>query len=137
MKKIISFISGLLFLFSMNSAVFCEDEAIEQDEYTGKIYMEGEFLNGDLLKLSVSSDDMVYPIIGIAFHLVYDSQSLAFLKYEPGKFLERGGDPFYLVKNEEGKIFFGETLRRDDNFPIDGDVIADFYLRMGLCPQLK
>lgn len=103
-------------------------EEIEQ----GKVFMTGEFLNGDLLKVSVDVEEMLTPILGMAFHLNYEGDRLAFLKYEPGNFLEKGGDPFYLVKNVENKseIVFGETLRRNDAFPLGKGRIVDFYFEI-------
>lgn len=93
------------------------------------VYIEGQFLDGDILKISVSAKDVAEEILGIAFNLKYDKSALTFIKYEPGEFLEQGGDPFYLVSNDEavGKIVFGETLRRDDEFPSGMGKIADFY----------
>ena len=69
----------------------------------GEIALESEFLDGDLLKISAVAGDMMQPVLGIAFNLNFDGENLDFLKYEPGEFLERGGDPFYLVKDEENK----------------------------------
>ncbi len=94
--------------------------------------MEGEFLNGDLLRISVIAEDVEAPVLGISFYLKYESENVSFLKYEPGEFLERGGDPFYLVQNKElvEKIIFGETLRRNDAFPIGGGKVADFYFQI-------
>ena len=66
--------------------------------------MQGEFLDGDILKISVWAENISSPTLGIAFHLKYEGDNLGFLKYLPGEFLEKGGDPFYLVKNDEIKI---------------------------------
>jgi hypothetical protein len=94
--------------------------------------MQSEFLDGDILKISVNGNDILFPILGASFHLKYPSEDLSFLKYEPGEFFERGGDPFYLVKNNEnsGEIIFGETLRRDDEYPIGSGLISDFYFQI-------
>jgi hypothetical protein len=75
---------------------------------------------------------MSTPVLGLAFHLNYDGDKIKFLKYEPGDFLEEGGDPFYLVQNDAKKneIIFGETLRRDDKFPTGGGKVADFYFQI-------
>lgn len=100
------------------------------DELFGRVFMDGEFLDGDLLKIFVIAEDMKTPVLGIAFHLQYEPEKLAFLRYEPGVFLENGGDPFYLVHVENGKIVFGETLRRDDAFPVGGAEIAYFYFQI-------
>ena len=102
------------------------------EEAGGKVYMRGEFLDGDFLKISVYSEDVITPVLGIAFHLKYDGEKVAFLRYEPGEFLEKGGDPFYLVKNnfKENKIIFGETLRRDDRFPVSSGLISNFYFQI-------
>lgn len=101
-------------------------------ESAGRIYLKPQFLDGDLLKLEVTAEDIFNPIIGTAFHLNYDPENIAFLRYDPGEFLEKGGDPFYLVKDDRKnhKIIFGETLRRDDRFPIGEGVVADFYFQI-------
>jgi len=98
----------------------------------GRVMMEGEFLDANLLKVSVKAEEMITPVLGLAFHLNYEGDKLAFLKYEPGNFLERGGDPFYLVKNVEEKpeLVFGETLRRDDAFPLGEGRIVDLYFQI-------
>lgn len=109
-----------------------ENEKIFGGEIIGTVSMSHEFLDGDILKISVHASDMVMPILGLAFHLNYDGEKIKFLKYEPGEFLERGGDPFYLVQNDERKneIIFGETLRRNDNFPLGEGPVADFYFQI-------
>lgn len=124
MKKIICIIVAFAF-FSFTAF----GEEIE-DLYMGKIALEGEFLNGDLLKISVVSSEMIQPVLGMAFNLNFENEFLDFLKYEPGEFLERGGDPFYLVKNDTSKVVFGETLRREDSFPVGGGVVAEFYFQI-------
>lgn len=102
------------------------------NESAGRIYLEPEFLDGDLLKLAVTAEGIVSPVIGTAFHLNYDPENIAFLRYDPGEFLEKGGDPFYLVKDDQKnhKIIFGETLRRDDRFPIGEGVVSEFYFQI-------
>lgn len=109
-----------------------ENEKIFDGEIIGTVAMSHEFLDGDILKISVYARDMVMPILGLAFHLNYDGEKIKFLKYEPGEFLEIGGDPFYLVQNDEQKneIVFGETLRRNDNFPLGEGLIVDFYFQI-------
>lgn len=109
-----------------------ENENIFDGEIMGTVLMSHKFLDGDILKISVHASDMVMPVLGLAFHLNYDGEKIKFLKYEPGEFLERGGDPFYLVQNDEKKneIIFGETLRRNDNFPLGEGPVADFYFQI-------
>ena len=123
-----------LVLLPSSFAANAEDELWEElldDGTVGRVYMQGEFHNGDLLKISVEMEEMQIPVLGAAFHLLFEEEKLAFLKYEPGEFLERGGDPFYLVKadKDEGKIVFGETLRKDDNFPLGDGELVDFYFQ--------
>lgn len=103
-----------------------------EDVKKGSVLMTGEFLDSNLLKISVEVEEMVTPLLGMAFHLHYQGDKLTFLKYEPGEFLERGGDPFYLVKNLEDKseLVFGETLRRDDAFPLGEGRVVDFYFQI-------
>jgi len=106
--------------------------AYAEEGSNGKVYMQGEFLNGDILKISVWSENISSPTLGIAFHLKYDGDKLSFLKYLPGEFLERGGDPFYLVENNKtkNKLIFGETLRRENSFPVGSGKITDFYFQI-------
>lgn len=105
--------------------------SFKEDQF-GKIHMKGEFLDGDLLKISVLAEDLESPVLGLAFHLNYEGSKLAFLRYVPGTFLERGGDPFYLVSKDAAKekLIFGETLRREDSFPLGGGQIVDFYFQI-------
>jgi len=123
MKKILILISLISVL--IGTAYAAEDS-------NGKVYIQGEFLDGDILKISVWAENISSPTLGIAFHLKYEGDNLGFLKYLPGEFLEKGGDPFYLVKNDEikNKVIFGETLRRDDSFPVGSGKITDFYFQI-------
>lgn len=132
MKKILCLILIILFFIcNFCSSVFAEANIDNSEVSYGTIYMQGEFLDGDILRISISSKDMTQPVLGIAFNLLYDAENISFLKYEPGEFLERGGDPFYLVRdNDFGEIIFGETLRRDNTFPIGSGVIANFYFQI-------
>ena len=94
-----------------------------------KIHIKGFFLDHDIVKISILAEEMQTPVLGLAFHLNYDPEILTFLRYDPGDFLEKGGDPFYLVSNAVNELIFGETLRRDDSFPIGGGEIASFYFQ--------
>jgi len=104
----------------------------DSENINGTIFMQGERLDSDIFKLSIAAKEFTTPVLGIAFHLLYGKNKLAFLKYEPGDFLERGGDPFYLVKNDEdlNKIVFGETLRKNDTFPIGDGIISTLYFQV-------
>lgn len=97
---------------------------------SGNVLMNGEFLDDNILKISVSVNDLSAPVLGIAFHLIYDKVALHFLKYESGEFLERGGKPFYLVSDGKTGIVFGQTLRKNDNFPLGSGEIATFYFEI-------
>jgi cohesin domain-containing protein len=104
------------------------ENAEEYDEYMGVVILEGEFLNGDILQVGVKAENLLSTVLGISFHLKYESEKLEFLRYEPGEFLERGGDPFYLVQNIDGEVVFGETLRRGDNYPIgEGEIVKIYF----------
>lgn len=104
-----------------------------------KVSIKGFFLDHDIVKISINASNMQTPVLGLAFHLNYDKELLTFLRYDPGDFLEKGGDPFYLVSNSAGsansasstasELIFGETLRRDDSFPIGDGEIASFYFQ--------
>lgn len=102
------------------------------DTSMGRIWMENEFLDGDLMKISVKASDLLSPVLGMAFHLNYDKDKIVFLRYEPGEFLEKGGDPFYMVKNlpDQNKIVFGETLRHEDSFPLGDGIIVNLYFQI-------
>lgn len=156
MKKILLLIVGLVAMSFYQNSVLADDLDLNDDEIdedlmdlfgdegeeldlfenekdtNGSMYMEGLKLDGDLFQLSVFSKDLVSPTLGIAFHLNYEKDKLAFLKYEAGEFLEVGGDPFYLVKNDVSgdKILFGETLRRNDSFPMGSGLVANFYFQI-------
>lgn len=122
---------ALLDLFGNEGEEF---DLFETDEEisNGSMYMEGTKLDGDLFQLSILSKDLRTPTLGIAFHVLYEKDRLAFLRYEPGDFLEKGGDPFYLVKNDISgdKIVFGETLRRNDDFPVGSGLIVNLYFQI-------
>lgn len=137
MKKFISLLvifCQIVFIpYSAYAYIFDDwDENAESETIMGSVYMDYEFLDSNILKISTIAKDMQTPVLGIAFHLNYEGEKLAFLRYDPGNFLETAGDPFYLVQNDDrsGKIIFGETLRRDDSFPVGGDTIADFYFQI-------
>ena len=112
--------------------VMGEDIYVDDVETKGTMDMRAEPLDHDILKISVMSIDMATPVLGLAFRLNYEGDKIKFLKYEPGDFLEQGGDPFYLVQNDEQKnqIIFGETLRRNDKFPVGEGKVADFYFQV-------
>lgn len=128
------FFSNCFFTFAAAKKTTIPKESVEvlTDTINGTVYFSGEFLDGNILKLSVLSKDLVVPTLGVAFHLLYEGDKVSFLKYEPGDFLELGGNPFYLVKDDSknSEIIFGETLRKDDDFPLNGGVVADFYFQI-------
>jgi hypothetical protein len=102
----------------------------------GLVSLDGEFLNHDIVRVTANIEELQTPVLGIAFHLRYESETLTFLRYDPGSFLESGGDPFYLVMAskggagvEAGELIFGETLRRNDDFPVGDGVVAEFYFQ--------
>lgn len=130
MKKIITLLVLVLAVATATDIVHAESGDQDFGE-TGVVYMNGEFLDGDLVKISVQAKELLDPILGISFHLLFDAEKLSFLKYEPGEFLELGGDPFYLVKPlDDGKVVFGETLRKNDDFPTSGGKIVDLYFQI-------
>lgn len=126
MKKTIIIL--LVLFFSFSGIVFAaEDDRVNN----GNVNMKGEFLDSNILRIDVLVQDLATPVLGIAFHLKYDLSRLEFLRYEPGDFLERGGDPFYLVsQGKNSNIVFGETLRRNDNFPVGGGVVVSMYFEI-------
>ncbi|MFC1615735.1 hypothetical protein ACFL21_01220 [Patescibacteria group bacterium] len=101
------------------------DDISENQEVMGTIYMNAEKLDGDILKLCIYGKEIQQPTLGIAFHLIYENEKLLFLNYLPGSYLERAGDPFYLVnESQKGEIIYGETLRHGDDFPTGKGQIA-------------
>jgi len=123
MKKLLVFIA-------LNCAFIniCYGDEIGTDFIDGTVYIEEEFLDSDLLKITVKAKEIMTPVIGTSFHLKTDTEKVEFLRYEPGNYLERGGDPFYLVRSKGERIMFGSTLRKEDSFPIgDGDIVSFLY----------
>lgn len=130
MKKILLIVLvGLLNLKIVASAE-AEEWSDFLEEPLGKVQMQGTFIENDLLKIEVQAKEISRPVLGTAFHLLYPSENLKFLKYEPGDFLERGGNPIYLVTNKGSEIIFGQTLKREDSFPVGDGVLANFYFEI-------
>ncbi|MBI4975145.1 hypothetical protein HZC20_00560 [Candidatus Peregrinibacteria bacterium] len=134
MKYILLFILFFL-IYSFNAFAKAPDESdrlIDALEPAGKIYMQQEKIDKDIFKISVLAQDFAEPVLGLSFHLIYENDKASFLRYEPGDFLEKGGDPIYLVKNNSTNhsIIFGETLRKNDNFPVGKGIIAYFYFQV-------
>ncbi|MBT4916989.1 hypothetical protein HN709_02420 [Candidatus Peregrinibacteria bacterium] len=123
MKKLIILICLLALIISPVHA----DDSVD---YSGKIFMEGELVDNSLIKISVRAEEVQDESLGIAFNLIYEKDKLQFVRYLPGDFLELGGDPFYLVKNSDGKVIFGETLSRSDYFPSGSGEVAQFYFQI-------
>jgi len=110
-----------------------EDKNLENDDISkGQIYMKGTMIDEEVIKINVLAKDLEIPVTGLSFYLNYTGENLSFLKYEPGEFLEDGGDPVYLVKDDDEKnqIVFGETLKRKDDFPKGGGLVASFYFQI-------
>lgn len=62
----------------------------------------------------VQIENLQEPSLGAAFHLDYDEKILEYLDYEKGDFFEQNKeDPIYLIKDVQGKIYAGISLRRD------------------------
>jgi len=114
---------------SVNNLV---DNSKKSDTKNGRIFIEKKFEGDNSLKISVYAEDVFSPVLGVSFHLKYESDKISFVKYDAGDFLESGGKPFYLVKNspEKHKIYFGETLKKGDSFPTQGGKIVDFYFKI-------
>lgn len=147
MKKIVLFIGVVVFFAFAGVAqaeelewwegeevgVFEEEEEVVSN---GLVFLEGRELNHDILEITVVISEIQTPVLGMAFHLGYDPSLLSFLRYDPGGFFEGGGNPFYLVSSlrdplgeESGELVFGETLRRNDSFPIGEGDVAVFYFQ--------
>lgn len=123
-----------VFAESLENKAWFEDESMVDENIdddvimNGRVYIEIEHLDHDILKMTVKCEGIETPVLGTAFHLEYQNNLLHFLRYDPGTFLEQGGDPFYIVSDNDGKVIFGETLRRDDNFPSgEGDIVSIFF----------
>lgn len=124
MKKFLMILSLLLLPLQNVSAETWED-------YLGTVRMEAKYVNPDLIELNVYVEEMIKPVLGMAFHLNYDAEKLDFLRYEPGEFMEKGGDPIYLVSNHsDGKLVFGETLKRNDSFPVGTGKLVKIYFEI-------
>lgn len=64
-------------------------------------------------------------ILGTAFHFKYDPDILLYQSYDKGNFFEQNnGEPIYLVKDINGEIYVGISLRRDQQMATnDGNLI--------------
>jgi hypothetical protein len=120
-KKILTFIIiSIFFLPQLSKA-----QDFQGLNNIGKINTEITYLKNDLLQLDIFAQDFQVPVLGVSFQLQY-SENLKFISYEPGEFLEIGGDPFYLVKDREDlqKVIFGSTLKSEDFYPMGSGLIA-------------
>lgn len=104
-----------------------ENKQTEKTHQT--VFLTHEFLEKGILKINVNTKDALTPVIGAAFHLKFDNEKIEFLKYLPGDFLERGGDPMYLVTQKSDKIIFGETLTSKDMLPVGEGLLAEIYFQ--------
>ncbi len=133
-KKFIYVIGSLLALIFLSTLYLktAFGEEFYEKEYAGRVSIEAEFLSEDIMKLTINAKEMAVSVLGIAFHLQYEKDKTAFLKYLPGEFLEKGGKPFYMVKDlrEQNKIIFGETLKHNDSFPVGGGNIVEMYFQI-------
>jgi len=104
---------GVLFFVSVCSA-------------KGEIRLESHDLMDGRVKVDVIVDDVEKPLLGLAFHLVFNGDVAKYLDYKAGELLESGGDdPIYLVRGEEGEVVVGASLKRGDVLPsVDGRVIS-------------
>ena len=98
-------------------------------DFLGIVDMSSQSLDNDIIKVTINAKDFTKPVLGIAFYLNFNYQDFSFLKYEPGSFLESGGDPLYLVNENHGKVVFGETLNSDSTFPTGGGIITTMYFQ--------
>lgn len=89
----------------------------------GKVKIEGYEISPGILEIEINAEKIELPVIGSAFHLYYPEE-LKFLAYYSGDFLERGGDPIYLVKDKGDKVIYGSSLKRDDNFPLESGTLV-------------
>jgi hypothetical protein len=121
-------LSGIIYI---QSAMANSSNKTEED-YFGEMVMSAEFLEEELMKITIIAEDMKFPVLGIAFHLKYEKDKLMFLKYLPGEFLEKGGNPFYMVKDlrDQSKIIFGETLKHNDKFPVGSGEVTEIYFQI-------
>ena len=91
----------------------------------GKVTIDGLKIDDKILEVAINADNISSPVIGTAFYLNIPD-NLTFLSYLEGNFLERGGDPIYLVKEKDGKIIFGASLKKGDNYPLNSGTIVKF-----------
>ncbi|PIZ76258.1 hypothetical protein COY05_01710 [Candidatus Peregrinibacteria bacterium CG_4_10_14_0_2_um_filter_38_24] len=122
-------VSGEDFTFGESDGSSLDENS---DAKNGRIFIEKNFMDDNLLKISVYAEEVLLPVIGVSFHLKYEPAKISFVRHEAGDFLETGGKPFYLVKDspEKNKIYFGATLKKGDAFPTQGGKIVDFYFKI-------
>ncbi len=84
--------------------------------------------NKILAKISIKPTSE--PILGTAFHVIYDAQYLEYQSYSAGDFFEQNQqEPIYLIKNEEGKIYSGISLRRDQTMVSGEGTLVYLYFK--------
>ncbi len=122
----------LIFLGQQDDQVLAALAFELTEDLETKVYLEGEFRNGDLLWIETLIEDADVPVFGSSFNLNFEEEKLDFLRYEPGDFLERGGDPFYLVteREEGGELVVGQTLRNNDEYPVGEGSLIRFYFQI-------
>ncbi len=100
------------------------------NENISKIFLNHEVLEEGLLKIFVQIESITNSLIGASFNLYFDNEKLSFLNYLPGSFFEQGGDPIYLITQKESKIIFGETLLKDDEFPLGEGTLVELVFQI-------
>lgn len=90
--------------------------------------MEKTILEANVVKISVKAEEMNTPILGFSFKINVP-EGYKFIKHQAGNFLEKGGNPIYLVENSGSEVIFGETLLDKGSLPKGSGEVASFYFQ--------
>lgn len=121
MKKIACFtIIALILSFAQVTAAQVTFSPAPSEGGQEKVYLTVLPHEQNLIEVQIFGKDILSPILGLAFDLNFDNQLLAYAKYQPGSFLETGGQPIYLISqatDQSGRLIVGLSLKRGDSLP--------------------
>ncbi len=130
---IFSFIFLTIHLPAKASVIFHPTNSEEIQDISSKMYLETHEIEPDILEIKILSDNILEPILGVAFDFTYDPSTLEYQRYQHGSFFEQSALPIYLVsrsENQEGALIVGISLRRGDTLPQGSGHFISFYFRI-------
>lgn len=116
---------------SMGSAEAGPIDAEKTEQFTNRICIDLEKNSKTTLIAHVQAH-MIDPLFGVAFDIHFPD-SLDFIRFEHGEFLEKGGSPLYLVQTSEaGKsLTTGISLKYGDLVQTGSGTLISFYFKHG------